>query len=232
MDEFIKALDALDPTEYPDAARLIVMRLSDRELRDHRLYCSDEEPKRRQREQDKAVAQAETIEAVWEAHPELKPTFETEPVDVVPTAENKRVTVEDLLAAYPPYVQPTGAHDAFPTGARVADEGRIWRNDLDKLNVWKPGTMNAGWTDITDELLAEHNPPAPEPEEDGQPEGGGQEPDGAETAEPAVQEWAPNLNVTPGERYQFQGDTYEVIQGHTSAAHWPPNAVPALYRKV
>lgn len=34
------------------------------------------------------------------------------------------------------------------------------------------------------------------------------------------------------ERYTFQGDTYEVIQGHTSAAHWPPNAVPALYRKV
>lgn len=229
MDEFIKALDALDPTEYPDAARLIVMRLSDRELRDHRLYCSDEEPKRRQREQDKAVAQAETIEAVWEAHPELKPQFETGPVEVTPTTKDGRITLTALLKAYPPFVQPTGAHDALPPGAQVFDEGRIWRNDLDKLNVWKPGTMNAGWTDITDMLLAELNPPAPE--------GDGQEPDsaetdGAETEGTSVQEWAPNLNVKPGERYTFQGDTYEVIQGHTSAAHWPPNAVPALYRKV
>ena len=231
MDEFIKALDALDPTEYPDAARLIVMRLSDRELRDHRLYCSDEEPKRRQREQDKAVAQAETIEAVWEAHPELKPQFETGTVKVTPTTKDGRITLAALLKAYPPFVQPTGAHDALPPGAQVSDEGLIWRNDLNKLNVWKPGTMNAGWTDITDELLAELNPPAPEAEP-GAPDGTEPEAEAGEQTAPAVQEWAPNLNVAPGERYQFQGDTYEVIQGHTSAAHWPPNAVPALYRKV
>lgn len=226
MEQFTAALDALTPDQYPEAAREIVMRLTDRELRDHRLYCSDEEPKRRQREQDKAEAQAETIEAVWEAHPELKPAFETGPVEVAPTTKDGTVTLAALLKAYPPFVQPTGAHDALPPGAQVSDEGRIWRNDLNKLNVWKPGTMNAGWTDITDELLAEHNPPEPEV---GSP---GAEPGAGESTAPAVQEWAPNLNVKPGERYRFQGDTYEVIQGHTSAAHWPPNEVPALYRKV
>lgn len=224
MDEYIKALDALDPLDYPEAAREVVKRLTDSELLDHRLYCSDEEPKRRQREQDKAEAQAETIQAVWEAHPELKPKFETGPVEVAPTTKDGTITLAALLKAYPPYKQPTGAHDAYPPSAQVADEGRVWRNDLDKLNVWKPGTMNAGWTDITDMLLTEHNPP--------EPEGDGQEPDTEETEEPGAQEWAPGLTVEPGERYTFQGDTYEVIQGHTTAAHWPPNAVPALYRKV
>ena len=169
-------------------------------------------------------ALAEETEKLWEAHPELKPSFETGSVEVTPTTKDGRITLAALLKAYPPFKQPTGAHDALPPGAQVSDEGRIWRNDLDKLNVWKPGTMNAGWTDITDMLLAEYNPPAPE--------GDGQEPETEEPTAPAVQEWAPNLNVAPGERYQFQGDTYEVIQGHTSAAHWPPNAVPALYRKV
>ena len=224
LDPFIEAVNNLDPVDYPQAAREVVMRMSGSQLLEHRLYCSDDEPKRRQREQDKADAQAETIQAVWEAHPELKPKFETGPVEVAPTTKDGRITLAALLKAYPPYKQPTGAHDAYPPSAQVSDKGRVWRNDLDKLNVWKPGTMSAGWTDITDMLLAEHNPP--------EPEGGGQEPDNAETEEPAVPEWAPGLNVKPGDRYTFQGDTYEVIQGHTSAAHWPPNAVPALYRKV
>lgn len=186
-----------------------------------------EERPRREQERKIEETRAEDTAKLWEAHPELKPEFETGPVEVTPTTKDGRITLAALLKAHPPYVQPTGAHDAYPTAAQVSDEGRIWRNDLDKLNVWKPGTMNAGWTDITDMLLAELNPPAPE--------GDGQESDGAETGEPtapAAQEWAPNLNVAPGERYRFQGDTYEVIQGHTSAAHWPPNAVPALYRRV
>lgn len=224
LDQFTMAVNNLDPADYPQAAREIVMLMSDSQLLEHRLYCSDEEPKRRQREQDKADAQAETIQAVWDAHPEIKPKFETGAVEVTSTTKDGRITLAALLKAYPPFVQPTGAHDALPPGAQVSDEGRVWRNDLNKLNVWKPGTMNAGWTDITDMLLAEHNPPEPE-------EGDGQDADTA-PGEAGVQEWAPGLNVKPGERYTFQGDTYEVIQGHTSASHWPPNAVPALYRKV
>lgn len=173
---------------------------------------------------DKALA--EETQKLWEAHPELKPGFDTEPVEVAP-AGGKTVTLDDLLAKYQPWVQPTGAHDALPTEAIVTDEGRIWRTDLPALNVWKPGTMNAGWTDITDELLAAANPKlAPEPESEGETT-----PDDT-PATPTVPEWKPNLNVKPGERYRFQGDTYEVIQGHTSAGHWPPNAVPALYKKV
>lgn len=203
--------------------------LSDTDLRTLRTWISITEFPRREAAPQIEQALAEETEKLWDAHPELKPKFETGAVEVTPTTKDGTVTVAALVKAYPPYKQPTGAHDALPPGAQVSDEGRVWRNDLDKLNVWKPGTMNAGWTDITDMLLAEHNPP--------EPEGDDQEPDnaeteGAETEEAGAQEWAPGLTVEPGDRYTFQGATYEVIQAHTTAAHWPPNAVPALYRKV
>ena len=44
--------------------------------------------------------------------------------------------------------------------------------------------------------------------------------------------WVPGLTVTTGQQFTFDGATYEVLQPHTSAAHWPPNAVPALYKKL
>ena len=229
MEQLTAALDALTPDQYPEAAREIVKRLTDRELLDHRLYCSDEEPKRRHREQDKAEAQAETIEAVWEAHPELKPKFETGPVEVTPTTKDGRITLAALLKAYPPFKQPTGAHDALPPGAQVSDEGRIWRNDLDKLNVWKPGTPNAGWTDITDMLLAEHNPPEPEVDT-GAPEGDGQgtEPETEEPAAPPYKQPSGAHDAyNTGDRMTYTGETYESnIDGNV----WSPDAYPQGWR--
>lgn len=180
---------------------------------------------RTRRDAQPAVEQARTedTQKLWEAHPELKPAYKTEE-DVPQTGG--ALTLDDLLAQYDQWVQPLGAHDALPTGAIVAHKRRIWRTDLPTLNVWEPGTMNAGWVDITDQLLAQGDKESQDTPETAAPE---PEP---ETEEPGVQEWAPGINVTPGERYTFQGDTYEVIQGHTTASHWPPNAVPALYRKL
>lgn len=45
-----------------------------------------------------------------------------------------------------PWVQPTGAHDAYPVGARVTYGGFTWRNDI-PANVWQPGVT--GWTNLT-----------------------------------------------------------------------------------
>jgi hypothetical protein len=45
-----------------------------------------------------------------------------------------------------PWVQPTGAHDAYPVGARVTFGGFTWRNDI-PANVWQPGVT--GWTNLT-----------------------------------------------------------------------------------
>jgi hypothetical protein len=45
-----------------------------------------------------------------------------------------------------PWVQPTGAHDAYPAGAQVTHNGRTWENTHGDGNVWMPGEY--GWTDI------------------------------------------------------------------------------------
>ena len=42
----------------------------------------------------------------------------------------------------PPWVQPTGAHDAYMMGAKVAHKGREWVSSIDN-NVWEPGVY--GW---------------------------------------------------------------------------------------
>lgn len=47
------------------------------------------------------------------------------------------------LEEWPEWVQPTGAHDAYMKGAKVAHNGRRWTSDVDG-NVWEPGVY--GWT--------------------------------------------------------------------------------------
>jgi len=44
-----------------------------------------------------------------------------------------------------PWVQPTGAHDAYNKGDRVTYEGWIWESTID-ANVWAPGVY--GWVQI------------------------------------------------------------------------------------
>lgn len=47
--------------------------------------------------------------------------------------------------AVPEWVQPTGAHDAYPKGAHVMHGGIEWVSDVD-ANVWEPGV--SGWTQV------------------------------------------------------------------------------------
>lgn len=47
--------------------------------------------------------------------------------------------------AVPDWVQPTGAHDAYPKGAHVMHGGIEWVSDVD-ANVWEPGV--SGWTQV------------------------------------------------------------------------------------
>ena len=47
--------------------------------------------------------------------------------------------------AVPEWVQPTGAHDAYPKGAHVMHGGTEWISDVD-ANVWEPGV--SGWTQV------------------------------------------------------------------------------------
>ncbi len=38
-----------------------------------------------------------------------------------------------------PWVQPTGAHDAYGVGDQVTHKGKTWTSTVD-ANVWEPGT--------------------------------------------------------------------------------------------
>lgn len=97
------------------------------------------------------------------------------------------------------WVQPTGAHDAYALGAVVTHDGHLWVSDI-PANVWAPGTH--GWTIDDDAEMS----PAPE-------------------AEP----WAEGATYAVGDLVEFEGVVYRVLQPHTSAAHWPPDAVASLY---
>jgi hypothetical protein len=48
--------------------------------------------------------------------------------------------------AAPPWVQPTGAHDAYPAGAVVTHNGKTWTNTHGNGNVWEPGVF--GWAEV------------------------------------------------------------------------------------
>lgn len=53
---------------------------------------------------------------------------------------------EIVVEGYPAWVQPTGAHDAYPLGARVTHNGQDWENTGSAANVWEPGVF--GWVVI------------------------------------------------------------------------------------
>ena len=55
----------------------------------------------------------------------------------------ERDTLKEILYGPEEWVQPTGAHDAYPKGKRVMHNGEIWVSDVDD-NVWEPGVH--GWT--------------------------------------------------------------------------------------
>lgn len=51
------------------------------------------------------------------------------------------VWIHDPSVEWPVWRQPTGAHDAYPLGARVSHAGKRWTSDIDN-NVWEPGVAN------------------------------------------------------------------------------------------
>ena len=44
--------------------------------------------------------------------------------------------------------------------------------------------------------------------------------------------WAVGIAYSVGERVQYNGKLYKVVQAHTSQADWTPDKTPALYTEV
>lgn len=50
----------------------------------------------------------------------------------------------DIADEWPEWVQPLGAHDAYPRGAKVSHNGKHWTSDIES-NVYEPPTQ---WTEV------------------------------------------------------------------------------------
>lgn len=72
------------------------------------------------------------IDRIWEAIRELQ---------AAAPVEQPEAPAEE----YPAYVQPTGAHDAYPFGAKVTFNGKRYTSNI-AANVWAPDVYPAGWT--------------------------------------------------------------------------------------
>lgn len=60
------------------------------------------------------------------------------------------VRINDPAIEWPEWIQPTGAHDAYPKGAKVTHKEKKWISDIDS-NVWEPGTISSNWTEYSEE---------------------------------------------------------------------------------
>lgn len=100
------------------------------------------------------------------------------------------------------WVQPTGAHDAYPNGWHVLRNDKEWVS-LIPANVWEPGV--SGWREVVRE--GDDGTPAAPPE--------WVQPTGAHDA------------YNSGDRVTFEGMTYtSLINGNT----WSPAAYPQGWR--
>ena len=108
------------------------------------------------------------------------------------------------------WVQPQGAHDAYPRGAVVAHGGKVWESTR-PANVWTPGGpgVPAGlWKDVT------ATAPAPAPT-------------------PTAATWNGNAKAyKAGDLVAYKGTVYKVIGAHTSLSTWTPDVAHSLFVKV
>ena len=90
------------------------------------------------------------------------------------------------VRSWPVWSQPLGTLGMYPLDLVTRHNNRLWRSDR-AANVWEPGTTDAGWTDVTDELTGVDPPEAP-----------------VVTADP----WSPDMAYAAGVEVSFGGHTY------------------------
>lgn len=115
-------------------------------------------------------------------------------------------------AKVPEWRNPGTTHSLmYHYGDVVRYQGKLVRSTHQGLNHWVPGVLNY------DGRIWEILETTDEPETSEQPE------------TPA---WQPGIAVNPGQKYTHNGNSYEVIQPHTTQAGWEPPVVPALWKKL
>lgn len=61
------------------------------------------------------------------------------------TAVSLWVEVADPSVEFPPWKQPSGAHDAYMSGDKCSHNEKHWISEYD-ANIWEPGVY--GWTEV------------------------------------------------------------------------------------
>lgn len=185
------------------------------------IWMGNEE--RARREAQPAVEQAvreqraEDAAALWEQHPELKPTVQETPEQpVAATVEEAAAKVE--IEAYKP---PTGAHDSYPKGAKFIYNGRVWESQMDGY-CWEPdseGIDDRFVIDVTDRFVKTT----------------GEESE-AEAPKPAVEKPAAFKQPTgehdayaKGAKVTYNGAVYESL---IAANAYSPDAYPTGWKKL
>lgn len=140
------------------------------------------------------------------------------------------------------WVQPTGAHDAYPQGYPVQHGGRVWRSRV-PANVWEPGQDGPvpTWEDITGLSTIIRAPETDwrgDPIDHNLPTTGGD--DGRPDVDvdpdptPAVPEWREGASYKVGDVVSYQGGRYRCVGAHTTWAGtgWTPDVTPAMWKRM
>lgn len=114
-------------------------------------------------------------------------------------------------------------HKMYLKGDVVSHRNRLWVSTHDGLNHWEPGAEG-----IDERIWAEV------PVEEAQPEVETPTPEAEKTTpvKPSTPKWKSGVNYSKGDKVLYKGTIYEVVQPHTSAGHWTPDAVASLYKRV
>lgn len=185
-----------------------------------RRWIFDDEVKRRDSKPAVDKAQADIVTELQESGKLEKPESVTE--------DEAKADVD----AVPEWRNPGTDHSKmYHFGDVVRYDGQLVRSTHQGLNHWEPGVL--GFDGRIWEILetpTEETPEEPETTEEPETEETSESPETTEQTETPA--WQPGIAVNPGQKYTHNGNTYEVIQAHTTQQGWEPPAVPALWKKI
>ncbi|MHC2848859.1 hypothetical protein ACUXOC_000281 [Corynebacterium mucifaciens] len=205
-----------------------IQALPDAEFRDLKAWIVTTETDRRAAQPAVEQAQAQLVEELWEAKPELRPDAGT--VDITPAT-----TTAELIAQVQPWEQPATPIDGYPRQVLTARNNRVWRNRRPG-NMKTPGDPFSGWEDVTDDYLRladalDGNHPDVGTDAPGLVTKPQPEPEPETTPAPQVQEWYIGAKIEQGIPWLHNGQLYIAKTTHTATAanapgkstrHWTP----------